>query len=790
MLENKYYPVLPLRNTMMVPHVITPILVGRSGSLEAVENAQASGQKVLCLTQFDDTSGEDDPPSSALYKFGTLCEVAQVFRMPDGTVRVLLEGLRRIKVTRFRKQRNGILMAQFSEVGFLLPADPMQLQALIRAFRHSFEEYVQVTKAIPDEAFSAFNGIKDPGEILFFALANSQLDLSRKMGFFSRIDFEQTILDITEALLSEIEIANLEHNIDSQVRDRLSKIQREYYLNEQLKIIHSELGSDEDEHEDMKHFRELRDTTPLNEEAAKRVDEELKKLSRIPRHSQEYVVVYNYLSWIFDLPWKPAIQEPFEIKRAAEILDEDHYGLVKVKERILEYLAVMKLAGKSKGQILCFVGPPGVGKTSLGKSIARALGRSFVRLSLGGVRDEAEVRGHRRTYVGALPGVIIQSMKKAGSRNPLIMMDEVDKMSVDFRGDPSAALLEVLDPEQNKQYRDHFLDFEYDLSDVLFITTANNLGTIPQPLVDRMEVIHLPGYTAFEKECIAERHLLPRKIGELEIGNRFSVEFKPGTIGKIIDEYTRESGVRELERKIATVLRKLVRKYVEKPFRKGVKVQPGDLRIYLGVPVYLESGVNRVSRPGIVTGLAWTANGGETLQIEVLTMKGEGKIKLTGKLGEVMQESAQAALSWTRCHATEYDIDPDFVKTTDIHLHIPEGAIPKDGPSAGITMTTAIVSALSGKPVNHDLAMTGEITLTGDVLPIGGLEEKLLAAKRARISTVIIPGRNQPHLEEIKPEALEGLNVVPIDRMEKVLELALVSPVKKPEKVSRSRKRQ
>jgi ATP-dependent Lon protease len=771
-MENKYYPVLPLRNMLMTPFVITPILVGRQGSLDAVENAQASGQKVICLTQHEDVPGDEDPPASALHRQGVLCEVAQVFRMPDGAVRVLLEGQERVRVTRFRRARSAALTARCEEIVFQLPSDAIQIQAQMRAFRHTFTEYVQTTKAIPEEALGALDAIKRPDELFFFILANVQLDIPRKMTFFPRTDYDQAVLDLSEILLREIEIANLEKNIDSQVRDRLGKIQREYYLNEQLKIIHNELGLGDDEQEDVQRFRELLASTPLNEEAARRAEEEIRKLSRIPRHSQEYVVVYNYLSWIFDLPWKPAIQEPFEIAGAAEILDADHYGLKKVKERILEYLAVMKLAGRSKGQILCFIGPPGVGKTSLGKSIARALGRSFVRLSLGGVRDEAEIRGHRRTYVGALPGVIIQSMKKAGSRNPLIMMDEVDKMSVDFRGDPSAALLEVLDPEQNRQFRDHFLDFEYDLSDVLFITTANNLGAIPQPLADRMEIIHLSGYTSFEKLRIAERHLLPRKLGELEIHDRFKTSFEPGVLDRIIEEYTREAGVRELERKIAAVLRKLVRRYVEKPFRKPVKVKAADLREYLGAPSHLETEVNRVSRPGVVTGLAWTANGGETLQIEVLTMKGTGKIKLTGKLGEIMQESAQAALSWARCHAKEYDIDPDFPRKIDLHLHIPEGAIPKDGPSAGVTMTTAIVSALSGKPVEHNLAMTGEITLIGDVLPIGGLEEKLLAAKRARIDTVLIPERNRVHLEEIKPEALEGLNVIPVDRLEKVLEIA------------------
>ena len=538
-------------------------------------------------------------------------------------------------------------------------------------------------------------------------------------------------------------------------------------------MLKEEIKNIKEEKTDLLDFQEKIKKINLSDDARKKAEDELKKFSRMSNFSPEYSVIHTYLTWILDLPWDDPEYTDFNLKSAHKILDEDHYGLEKVKERILEYLAVVILAKKVKGQIMCFVGPPGVGKTSLGKSIARAMDRKFVRLSLGGVRDEAEIRGHRRTYVGALPGVIIQSMKKAGTRNPLIMMDEIDKMSHDFRGDPASALLEVLDPEQNDSFRDHYLDFEYDLSQIIFITTANTLSSIPQPLIDRMEVIELPGYTAFEKINIATKHLVPKVLGEHDLHGKLKINYKKATLERIIKLYTREAGVRGLERQIAKILRKVVKKFVEGDSQKRVSINAADLEEFLGIPKHLYSEVNRTDQSGVVTGLAWTRFGGETLQIEAIKVKGSGKLKLTGKLGEVMQESAQAAFSYARLHAAEFNIDEDFYKTTDLHIHLPEGAIPKDGPSAGVGLVTAIISVLSGKKVKHNLAMTGEITLAGNVLPIGGLAEKLIAAKRARIKNVIIPSKNEPNLTEIQDEIKKGLNIILVDKIAEVLEYAI-----------------
>ncbi len=767
------YPVIPLRNALMVPYVISPILVGRAASLDALETAYLGDKTVVCVTQKANLQNEDDPSAKDLNRYGTICNVLQIFRMPDGNVRALIEGKERIQVERFKRTKK-MLKAQVLPAGFFLSGIDHEMEALIRSLKKSFEEYVHLSRTIPEESLIPLNEIDKPEEFFYFVLTNLDKDLKSKQRLFELDDFHQAVSELHELLVNEIEILKLEKNIDIKVKGKLGKLQREYYLHEQLKIIHKELGISEEEQEDLIRFRQLLEETPLNEEAGKRAQEEIKRLSRLTHHAQEYSVVYHYLSWIFDLPWKKPEQAKIDLANARRILDEDHYGLDKIKERILEYLAVIKLAGASKGQILCFVGPPGVGKTSLGKSIARALDRKFVRLSLGGVRDEAEIRGHRRTYIGALPGVIIQSMKKAGTMNPLIMMDEVDKMSVDFRGDPSAALLEVLDAEQNHEFRDHYLDFGYDLSKVLFITTANQLGPIPKPLMDRMEIIHLPGYTSIEKYNIAEKHLVPKQIAEHNLENHFDIRFERKTLTGIIENYTREAGVRSLERKIATVIRKVVRSYLETRKKSKYIIKPGSLTNWLGVPKYLYPEIDKKPQVGIVTGLAWTAAGGEILQIEVIKMPGEGKVILTGKLGDVMKESAQAALSYARLHSDEYGIDPECHKKCDLHLHIPEGAIPKDGPSAGITMTTAIVSALSGIEVDCNLAMTGEITLSGKVLPIGGLEEKLIAARQAGINRVIVPRKNEPHVSEIKPEVLEGMKIHFVDSLKEVLDLALI----------------
>ncbi|MEA1971710.1 MAG: endopeptidase La, partial [Candidatus Cloacimonadota bacterium] len=571
-----------------------------------------------------------------------------------------------------------------------------------------------------------------------------------------------------------IQILKLEKKIGTEVKHNLDKLQREYYLNEQIKTINKELGKGKKGIDDIQQFEKQMKNTPLNEEAKKKVVEEIKRLGRIAPHSQEYAVVHSYLSWIFDLPWDEPKNAKIDINKSAKILDEDHFGLKKVKERIIEYLAVLQFAGKSKGQILCLIGPPGVGKTSLGKSIARALDRKFVRLSLGGVRDEAEIRGHRRTYVGAMPGVIMKSIKKAGTKNPLIMMDEIDKMSRDFQGDPASALLEVLDSEQNNIFRDHYLDFGYDLSSVMFIMTANTYSTIPRPLLDRMEILDLPGYTENEKESIAKFHLIPRALKKHSVKNQIKIKFNNSGIRSIIQNYTRESGVRSLERNISKVIRKSIKNFIQESKNNKVSLSNKNIKDFLGVAKYQFSEINNEDKVGVVTGLAWTAAGGETLNVEILKLPGTGKLKLTGKLGEVMQESAQAALSYARSKSKKYGIDPDFHKKCDLHLHIPEGAIPKDGPSAGVTIVTAIVSILTGRKVKHKLAMTGEISLVGNVLPIGGLPEKLIAAKRVGIKDIIIPEKNKPHIEEVNKEITEGLNLIFVQKVEDVLNEALL----------------
>ena len=765
-------PVVPLRNTIVVPYTIIPLLVGRSYSISAAEAALKLNRKIICVSQKLPTEFDEDPKAKNLYRYGTLCTILQYLRLPDGNMRLLVEGYDRIKIERYYRTKE-YLNAYFMIRKKTLTQKKIETEALLRSFKKVFQQYVDLNKAIPEETMMPLNETSNPEEFFYYTLANIGIELKKKQGLFELDDLFESISKIYRTTVEEIQILKLENKIDGTVKTRLNKLQREYYLTEQLKAIHKELGVTKEEKTDLLDFQEKLKNVNLSDEARKKADDELKKFSRMSNFSPEYSVIHTYLTWMLDLPWDEPKLEEFDLKVAQNILDEDHYGLKKVKERILEYLAVVKLANKVKGQILCFVGPPGVGKTSLGKSIARAMDRKFVRLSLGGVRDEAEIRGHRRTYVGALPGVIIQSMKKAGTRNPLIMMDEIDKMSHDFRGDPASALLEVLDPEQNDSFRDHYLDFEYDLSQVIFITTANTLNSIPQPLIDRMEVIELPGYTAFEKINIATEHLVPKVLSEHDLHDKISLQYQKTALERIIKLYTREAGVRSLERQIAKILRKVVKKYVEGDISKKVVIKAKNLEDFLGIPKHLYSEVNRNDALGIVTGLAWTQFGGETLQIEVVKVKGSGKLKLTGQLGDVMQESAQAAFSYARLHATEFGIDEDFYKNCDLHVHLPEGAIPKDGPSAGVGLVTALISVLSGKKVKHNLAMTGEITLAGNVLPIGGLAEKLIAVKRAKIKHVIIPRKNEPNLAEIQEEIKKGLNIVLVDKVDEVLEYAL-----------------
>jgi ATP-dependent Lon protease len=766
-------PVVPLRNALVVPYMISPLLVGRKSSLNAVEVALVMKKQIICVSQREQTEFDDDPKAKDLYRYGTICTILQFLKLPDGNMRLLVEGEKRVRIERFYRT-NEFLSAQYQIVEKTTNQSKIEVEALLRSFKKIFAQYVNLNRTIPEEALMPLNETSDPKDTFYFALASIVLDLKIKQQIFEIDDLFESISKLYRVTNEEIQILKLENKIDGTVKSRLSKLQREYYLTEQLKAIHKELGITKEEKSDFMEFKEKIQKTNLSSEARAKAEEELNKLSRMNNYSPEYSVIHTYLTWILDLPWSEPSYKDFDLQSARLILDEDHYGLDKVKERILEYLAVVKLAKKVKGQILCFVGPPGVGKTSLGKSIARAMDRKFVRLSLGGVRDEAEIRGHRRTYVGALPGVIIQSMKKAGSLNPLIMMDEIDKMSRDFRGDPASALLEVLDPEQNDTFRDHYLDFQYDLSQVIFITTANTLSSIPQPLIDRMEVIELPGYTAFEKINIATRHLVPKVLSEHDVKDKISITYQKSALEKIIKSYTREAGVRSLERKIATILRKVVKKHVEGNTKKKVTIKATDLEEFLGIPKHLYSEVNRQDEVGVVTGLAWTQYGGETLQIEAVKVKGSGKLNLTGQLGEVMQESAQAAYSYARRHADHYQIKGEFYKDSDLHIHLPEGAIPKDGPSAGIGLVTAIVSVLSEKKVKHDVAMTGEITLSGMVLPIGGLAEKLIAAKRARIKNVIIPQKNEPSLTEIQDEIKKGLNIILVNKIDEVLDYVLI----------------
>lgn len=774
--ESFKFPVVPLRNELIFPDISSPILVGREFSINAIKeldrNIECDGE-IVVVSQKNNILSDDDPISKDLYRVGTLCSVLQKLKLPDGNYKVLLQGKERIKIRHFFRL-DQILKAHIDLYPKSKSKNTEEVEATFRSLVNLFSIYVKSNSNIPDEILIPINVLsKNRESIIYYILTNLAIDIHKKQKIYQENDIYKTAVILVKELSAENQILKLEKKIESQVKQQLSKSQKEYFLHEQLKVIHKELGYAEEEKTEFVDLKKQIEKTNLSEEARKKAEDEIKKLSRMNHNFQEYNVLYTYLTTMLKLPWNEPEKFDIEIKKAKKVLDSDHYGLEKIKDRVLEFLSIIKLTSKVKGQILCFVGPPGVGKTSLGKSIATATGREFVRLSLGGVRDEAEIRGHRRTYVGALPGIIINGLIKAGTKNPLIMMDEVDKMSVDFRGDPSAALLEVLDPEQNNDFRDHYLDFGYDLSDVLFITTANNLSEIPQPLYDRMEVIELPGYTEFEKLKIAEKHLIPKILEKYEVKNILDIKFESDAVEKIIQSYTREAGVRSLERKISSIVRKIVKKFFEEEIEKNIVVDKKLVSELLGIEKHLYSEVNNEDKIGVVTGLAWTASGGDTLQIQVVKMQGSGKLKLTGNLGDVMQESAEAAFSYARTNAEKLGIDPNFYKEYDLHLHVPEGGVPKDGPSAGITITSAIVSCLSDRKVDAQIAMTGEITLCGDVLPIGGLPEKLIAAKRAGKTTVIFPSLNLPNVSEIKDEIKKGIKLIPVKHISEVLELIL-----------------
>jgi ATP-dependent Lon protease len=762
------YPVLPLRDIVVFPHMIVPLFVGREKSIRALEDVMKDDKKILLVAQKN--AAQDDPTPDDIYMIGTVSTVLQLLKLPDGTVKVLVEGGERARIQRFTDK------AEFfeAEAGPMndAPGNPQELEALSRSVVSQFEQYIKLNKKIPPEVLVSLNQIDDPSKLTDTIASHLALKISEKQEILEMDGIGERLERIYAFMESEIGVLQVEKKIRGRVKRQMEKTQREYYLNEQLKAIQRELGETDDDRDEAAELEERIHSIKLTKEAREKALGELKKLRSMSPMSAEATVVRNYLDWLLNIPWKHRTRMKRDINFAQKVLDTDHFGLKKVKERIIEYLAVQQRTNKIRGPILCLVGPPGVGKTSLGKSIARASGRNFVRMSLGGVRDESEIRGHRRTYIGSMPGKVIQGMKKAKSSNPLFLLDEVDKMGHDWRGDPSSALLEVLDPEQNNSFNDHYLEVDYDLSDVMFVTTANTLN-IPGPLLDRMEIIRISGYTEDEKIEIAKRHLLAKQIkahglrkGEWSISD--------GALRDIIRYYTREAGVRNLERELASLTRKATRDILAKGI-KSVKVTSKSLSKYLGVRRYRFGEAELEDHVGITTGLAWTEVGGELLNIEAVMVPGKGKMTITGKLGDVMQESIQAAKSYVQSRAISLGIEPPIFNRHDIHVHVPEGATPKDGPSAGVAMATSIVSVLTGVEVRKEVAMTGEITLRGRVLPIGGLKEKLLAALRGGLLTVLIPKDNEKDLEEIPDNVKRGLKIIPVSNVDEVLEHALVS---------------
>ncbi len=760
------FPVLPLRDIVVFPYMVVPLFVGREKSIAALEEVMRADKQILLAAQKN--AGDDDPSPDAIYEIGTLASVLQLLKLPDGTVKVLVEGNARAKITRYTANAN-YFEAEVERVAEV-PGAKDELEALARSVVTQFESYVKLNKKVSPEVLSNVGQIEDYAKLADTIASHLAVKISDKQDVLETASISERLERVYTLMESEISVLQVERKIRSRVKRQMEKTQREYYLNEQMKAIQKELG-DSDERDDISEFEEKIENTKLSKEAKDKALAELKKLKQMSPMSAEATVVRNYLDWLLSIPLGIKGKVKKDIAEAQTILDLEHYGLEKVKERILEYLAVQARTNKLKGPILCLVGPPGVGKTSLGKSIANATGREFVRMSLGGVRDEAEIRGHRRTYIGSMPGKVIQSMKKAKRTNPLFLLDEIDKMGQDFRGDPAAALLEVLDPEQNATFNDHYLEVDYDLSNVMFVTTANTLN-IPPALMDRMEIIRLAGYTEDEKLEIAKRHLIPEQITAhgLEAGE-WTIE--DSALKEVIRRYTREAGVRSLEREIAKLARKAVKEILTSS-KSSIVVTAENVHDFLGVPKYRYGEAELEDQVGIVTGLAWTEVGGELLTIEGVMMPGKGRMTVTGNLRDVMKESIQAANAYVRSHSVDFGIHPSLFEKRDIHVHVPEGATPKDGPSAGIAMTTAIISVLTGIPVRKDVAMTGEITLRGRVLPIGGLKEKLLAALRGGIKTVIIPDENAKDLAEIPNEVQTKMDIIPVSKLEEVLKVALV----------------
>jgi ATP-dependent Lon protease len=764
--ETRAYPVLPLRDIVVFPHMIVPLFVGREKSIKALEEVMRSDTFILLATQKN--ASDDDPATGAIYETGTLAGVLQLLKLPDGTVKVLVEGAARARVTRYT-ERTEYYEAE-AVVTTDTPGDQVEAEALARSVVNEFENYVKLNKKVSPEVVNVVQQIDDYAKLADTVASHLAVKIPDKQVVLETPTVTERLEKVLQLMESEISVLQVEKRIRTRVKRQMEKTQREYYLNEQMKAIQKELG-DEEGKDELAEIEDKIKKTKLSKEAREKAAHELKKLRQMSPMSAEATVVRNYLDWLLSIPWNKKTKVKKDLKAAQEILDADHFGLEKVKERIVEYLAVQQRANKLTGPILCLVGPPGVGKTSLGKSIAKTTGREFVRVSLGGVRDEAEIRGHRRTYIGSMPGKIIQSMRKAKSSNPLFLLDEVDKMGADFRGDPSSALLEVLDPEQNHTFNDHYLEVDYDLSNVMFITTANTLN-IPPPLMDRMEIIRIAGYTEDEKVEIARRHLIPHAIAKHGLDSKeWSIDEEALLL--LIRRYTREAGVRNLERELSTLIRKAVKELTITK-KKTVKVEAGNLADYLGVPKFRYGEVEEQDQVGVVTGLAWTDVGGELLTIEAAMMPGKGRMTVTGNLRDVMKESISAAASYVRMRAVAFGIEPPRFDKRDIHVHVPEGATPKDGPSAGVAMVSAIVSVMTGIPVRRDVAMTGEITLRGRVLPIGGLKEKLLAASRGGMKTVLIPEENAKDLVEINESVKKGLDIVPVSRMDEVLARALV----------------
>ncbi|MGN0933265.1 endopeptidase La [Falsigemmobacter intermedius] len=767
------YPVLPLRDIVVFPHMIVPLFVGREKSVRALEEVMSEDRQILLSSQIDPTV--DDPKADGIYRVGVLANVLQLLKLPDGTVKVLVEGRTRVAITEFVE--NDVFFEARVEPLTELPGEEELVTALVRTVSEEFERYAKIRKNIPEEALAAVAETRESARLADLVAGHLGIQVAQKQLLLETLDVAERLEAVYGHMQGEMSVLQVEKKIKSRVKSQMERTQREYYLNEQMKAIQKELGDGEDGQNEIQELEERVRNTKLSKEAREKVDAEIKKLKSMSPMSAEATVVRNYLDWILGVPWGVTSRVKKDLGKAEDILNADHYGLEKVKERIVEYLAVQNRSQKLKGPILCLVGPPGVGKTSLGKSVAKATGREFIRISLGGVRDESEIRGHRRTYIGSMPGKIIQALKKAKTTNPLILLDEIDKMGQDFRGDPASALLEVLDPEQNSTFVDHYLEVEYDLSNVMFLTTSNSYN-MPGPLLDRMEIISLSGYTEDEKREIAKRHLLPKQTTAHGLKkSEFSVSDE--SLNDVIRYYTREAGVRNLEREVAKLARKAVTEIV-KGKTKAVSVEPENLEDMLGVKKFRYGLAEKEDQVGVVTGLAWTSVGGDLLHIEALKLPGKGRMKTTGKLGDVMKESIEAASSYVRSIAPKIGVKPTKFDAVDIHVHVPDGATPKDGPSAGLAMVTSIVSVLTGIPVRKDIAMTGEVSLRGNAMAIGGLKEKLLAALRGGITTVLIPEENARDLPEIPENVKAGLKIIPVTHVSEVLDLALV---RKPEPI-------